>query len=33
MTLDHADTGKLRRFIDRFRQHGPEAGVACPSGG
>ncbi len=33
MTLDRADAGKLRRFIDRFRQHGPEAGVACPSGG
>jgi hypothetical protein len=33
MRLDRADTGKLRRFIDRFRQHGPEAGVACPSRG
>jgi Protein of unknown function (DUF3105) len=32
MTLQRADTGKLRRFIDRFRQHGPEAGVPCPSG-
>jgi len=32
MTLDHADAGKLRRFIDLFRQHGPEAGVACPIG-
>jgi hypothetical protein len=32
MTLERADTGKLRRFIDQFRQRGPEAGVACPSG-
>jgi len=32
MTLDRADTGKLRRFIDLFRQHGPEAGVPCPIG-
>jgi hypothetical protein len=33
MRLDHADVGKLRRFIDRFRQHGPEAGIPCPSSG
>jgi Protein of unknown function (DUF3105) len=33
MRLDRADVGKLRRFIDRFRQHGPEASVACPSRG
>ncbi len=33
MTLDRADVGKLRRFIGQFRQHGPEAGVACPSRG
>jgi hypothetical protein len=32
MTLDRADTGRLRRFIDQFRQKGPEAGVACPIG-
>ncbi len=32
MALDRADTGKLRRFIGQFRQHGPEAGVACPIG-
>ena len=32
LRLDRADTGKLRRFIDRFRQHGPEARVACPIG-
>ena len=32
MRLDRADVGRLRRFIDQFRQHGPEAGVACPSG-
>jgi len=31
MRLDRADVGKLRRFIDRFRQHGPEAGIPCPS--
>jgi hypothetical protein len=31
MRLDHADVGKLRRFIERFRQHGPEAGIPCPS--
>jgi hypothetical protein len=33
MTLDRADVGKLRRFANRFRQHGPEAGVPCPSSG
>jgi hypothetical protein len=33
MTLDRADTGKLRRFITLFRQHGPEVGVPCPSRG
>jgi hypothetical protein len=31
MTLDNADTGKLRRFIDLYRQKGPEQGVACPA--
>jgi hypothetical protein len=31
MTLDSADTGKLRRFIDLYRQKGPEAGIACPA--
>lgn len=31
MRLDRADTGKLRRFIDLFRQRGPEVGVPCPS--
>ena len=33
MRLDRADVGKLRRFIDLFRQKGPEAGVPCPSSG
>lgn len=33
MRLYRADMGKLRRFIDRFRQHGPEAGIPCPSSG
>ena len=33
MRLDRADVGKLRRFIDRFRQRGPEAGIPCPSSG
>ena len=32
MTLDRADTGKIRTFIDLYRQHGPEAGVPCPIG-
>jgi hypothetical protein len=32
MTLDRADTGKLRRFISLYRQRGPEAGVPCPIG-
>jgi hypothetical protein len=32
MTLDRADTSKLRRFTDQFRQQGPEAGVPCPIG-
>jgi len=31
MTLDRADTDKLRRFIDLYRQKGPELGVACPA--
>lgn len=31
MTLDDADTGKLRRFIDLYRQKGPERGVPCPA--
>jgi hypothetical protein len=31
MTLDSPDTGKLRRFIDLYRQKGPEPGVACPA--
>jgi Protein of unknown function (DUF3105) len=31
MTLDRADEGKIRRFIDLYRQRGPEAGVACPA--
>lgn len=33
MTLDSADTGKLRRFIELYRQKGPEAGIACPASG
>jgi Protein of unknown function (DUF3105) len=33
LRLDRADVGKLRRFIDLFRQKGPEAGVACPGSG
>jgi len=33
MRLDRADVGKLRGFIERFRQHGPEAGIPCPSSG
>jgi Protein of unknown function (DUF3105) len=32
MTVDRADTSKLRRFIDQFRQQGPETGVPCPIG-
>jgi hypothetical protein len=32
MTLNRADTGKVRTFIDLYRQHGPEAGVPCPIG-
>ena len=32
MTLDSADTGKIRSFIDLYRQHGPEGGVPCPIG-
>jgi Protein of unknown function (DUF3105) len=31
MPLDSADTGKLRRFIDLYRQKGPEPGIACPA--
>jgi len=31
MTLDNADTGKLRRFIELYRQKGPEPGIACPA--
>ena len=31
MTLDRADDGKIRRFIDLYRQRGPEAGVPCPA--
>ncbi|HZD72501.1 MAG TPA: DUF3105 domain-containing protein [Actinomycetota bacterium] len=29
MPLDGVDEGKLRRFIDLYRQKGPEAGVPC----
>jgi hypothetical protein len=32
MTLDSADTGKIRTFIDLYRQHGPEGGIPCPIG-
>ncbi len=33
MPLDRADTGKIRKFIDLYRQlAGPEAGVPCPIG-
>lgn len=32
MTLDSVDTGKIRTFIDVYRQHGPEAGIPCPIG-
>jgi Protein of unknown function (DUF3105) len=32
MTLDRVDTGKIRTFIDLYRQRGPEAGVPCPIG-
>ena len=31
MSLDRADTGKLRRFIGLYRQKGPEA-IGCPVG-
>ena len=31
MNLDSADTGKVRRFIDLYRQKGPEA-IGCPVG-
>lgn len=31
MALESADTGKLRRFIDLYRQKGPEVGIACPA--
>jgi hypothetical protein len=30
MPLDRADTGKIRGFVDLYRQHGPEGAVACP---
>jgi Protein of unknown function (DUF3105) len=33
LRLNRADVGKLRRFVDRFRQHGPEVGIPCPSSG
>jgi hypothetical protein len=33
MALDRVDVGKLRRFADRYRQHGPEVGIPCPSSG
>jgi hypothetical protein len=32
MTLDRADTGKIRTFVDLYRQHGPEGAVPCPIG-
>jgi Protein of unknown function (DUF3105) len=32
MTLDSVDTGKIRTFIDLYRQHGPEGGIPCPIG-
>jgi hypothetical protein len=32
MTLDRADTGKIRAFADLYRQRGPEGAVACPIG-
>ena len=31
MALDSADLGKIRKFIDLYRQKGPEAGIACPA--
>jgi len=31
MNLPNADTGKLKRFIGRYRQKGPEPGVPCPA--
>jgi Protein of unknown function (DUF3105) len=31
MTLDRADEGKIRRFIDLYRQRGPEVGIPCPA--
>jgi hypothetical protein len=32
MTLDSVDTGKIRSFIDLYRQKGPESGIPCPIG-
>ncbi|HZD00060.1 MAG TPA: DUF3105 domain-containing protein [Actinomycetes bacterium] len=32
MTLDRVDSGKIRSFVDLYRQRGPEAGVPCPIG-
>jgi hypothetical protein len=31
MTLDRADEGKIRRFVDLYRQRGPEVGIPCPA--
>jgi len=32
MAIERADTGKIRTFIDLYRQHGPEGGIPCPIG-
>ena len=31
MILNRADEGKIRRFIDLYRQRGPEVGIPCPA--